>query len=74
MRFVLVAALAAGIPVSAQDAFITGEALAQDIQRCEDGCIVFDRQQAATLEHNVRLLALQAYQAGLARGQEKCSL
>lgn len=55
-------------PVIAQDPFLTGEALKEDIKRCADGCIVMTREEAAALMQQVNLMvqeqAQRAYQAG----------
>lgn len=74
MRYILIAALAAGIPASAQDAFLAGDALKRDILRCGEGCIVLDRAEAAALEHNIRMLVLQAHQVGISEGSARCKL
>lgn len=65
----LFAALAlACAPVIAQDPFLTGEALKEDIKRCDGGCIVLTREEAAALMQQVQLMVQEqtqrAYQAG----------
>lgn len=66
-RLLLALALACA-PVVAQDPFLTGEALQEDIKRCDGGCIVMTREEAAALMQQVQVMveqrAQQAYQAG----------
>jgi len=73
MRLALIAALAAST-VTAQDVFLTGDALQQDIARCVGGCIVFDRQEAENLERGIQALMMQAFQAGKQEGGSGCRL
>jgi hypothetical protein len=79
MRPILAAALLC-LPislVSAQDEYLTGEALQAVVERdCKEGCITFNREEAAKLEEDLQTLLArkqkEAFEQGVQYQKSAC--
>lgn len=76
MRSLIAATLAAGLAVAvAQDVFLQGDALLREVEaNCAEGCVVFNREEAAQLETAINALSAQAFEQGKAIGAQRCRL